>query len=367
MIETRLQLCDNHCHFHPETTTDDAVKFATILNKENANSPFCKYFFHLMTTQHIDIECLDVLLSRVDNKDIIVPYFGVHPWFSHLFYTGDTKPNKIDHYSKVLKPTPSDELLSNLPEPMSIHQHTKRSMEIIEKHNLKVFGIGEIGLDKLFRVPDVGFLGNPKSNNIANDNGNKLPPPEKVLSKSRVTIQHQMDIFNHQLEFAQRMDKQVSIHCVKAHGALFEEVMKYSSTSSKKLKSTTTDSQAITSTSASGLPPLRVILHSYTGSIDQAKRWVKEWPKDGKLFFSLSNWINGSEDKEETLKGLMDIVSLDQILTESDIPVDRLFIEDKTQEYLDHLLGIYEKLNVYRLIKSDQIESNMLSSINVQS
>ncbi|KAI5961305.1 scn1 [Candida margitis] len=260
--EPLYNLSDNHCHFSPEATREDAYKLADTLNGLDLDFP--TNFFHLMTTQHIDIECIDILLTQLQNPDIVVPYFGVHPWFSHLFYTG-TKPNKRDHYCQVLKPEPTDELIDVLPEPMSMNAHTDKMKEIIKKHDKKVYGIGEIGLDKLFRVPKSGWLGNP----------HHVTTEQDRLTKSRVTIEHQMHIFRHQLQLAEELGKQASIHCVKAHGVLYDEVTRYKN--------------------------IVVVLHSYTGSTDQAKRWLKTTPV--KLYFSLSDWING--EKDELLKLLV--------------------------------------------------------------
>ncbi|KAI5952583.1 scn1 [Candida jiufengensis] len=322
--EPVINLSDNHCHFHPEATIEQTLKFSNALNN-------CKYeipekFFHVMTTQHIDLECMNVLLEHLQDKNIIVPYFGVHPWFSHLFYMGDVKPNKIDHYTQILKPGPSDELLQYLPDPMSMKKHTAKVMGLIEKYNLKVFGIGEIGLDKLFRVPNAGFLSNPKYTDINETD---------KLSNSRVKIEHQMSIFRYQLELANHLKKQVSIHCVKAHGILYDEVMNYSD--------------------------IIVVLHSYTGSIDQAQRWLKTKKKN--LYFSLSNWING--EKQELLELLAKNVNDSQILTESDIYIDRYFIYHKEEEYFNHLIGIFTKLNSYKPINSLQLKTNMLNSLSI--
>ncbi|KAI3402881.2 scn1 [Candida oxycetoniae] len=328
-----IDLSDSHCHFHPEATFEDAHKFAAILNNSNSS----KYFFHLMTTQHIDLECMDILLENLKEKNLIVPYFGVHPWFSHLFYLGSEKPSKIDHYNSVLKPPPTKELLSQLPEPLSLLERFNRILELVAKYDLQKYGIGEIGLDKLFRVPKTGFLGNPNCKEEEKEQQLEKEQPEKEekLSPSKVTLAHQKEIFRHQLDFANRVQKQVSIHCVKAHGALFDEVKKY--------------------------PLLRVLLHSYTGSIDQAKLWIRTYPRD-KLFFSFSNWING--EREESLKLLINELDARQILTESDIYVDKLFIQNKREEYLNHLLGIYQKLNQYIDFDSLQVKANMLTSIN---
>jgi len=315
-------LSDNHCHFSPEATREDAYKLADTLNGLDIEFP--TKFFHLMTTQHIDIDCIDILLTQLQKPDIVVPYFGVHPWFSHLFYIGDKKPNKSDHYRHILKPEPSEELIDTLPEPMSMDAHTNKMKDIIKKHNLTVYGIGEIGLDKLFRVPKLGWLGNP----------NHITKEQDKLTKSRVTIEHQMDVLRHQLRLAEKLGKQVSLHCVKAHGALYEEAIQYKN--------------------------IVVVLHSYTGSTDQAKRWLKMAPV--KLYFSLSDWING--EKDELLKLLMDHFDGSEILTESDVGIERYFLQDKSSEYFRHLTGIFQKINSYKHIEPSQIKSNMLNSLN---
>lgn len=319
-----INLSDSHCHFHPECTIQQAKKFAGILNE--LIDQFPQNYLHLMTTQHLDLEYLDILLSNLTKPEIIVPYFGVHPWFSHLFYISETIPTKEEHYKKILKPEPSPELLEMLPEPINLKDHKEKYLQIITKHNLKIFGIGEIGLDKLFRVPGNGYYGNL---DFPMPQGNKLSP-------CRVNISHQVDIFQFHLSFANELKKQVSLHCVKAHGLMYDEVKKF--------------------------PDLTVILHSYTGSIQQAEVWMKFTPKE-KLFFSLSNWING--EKSELLELLSATLAPNQILTESDIYVDRLFIENKQQEYFGHIRGIYDKLHDYSYIESSQIHENMLKSIGV--
>ncbi|KAI5959148.1 scn1 [Candida pseudojiufengensis] len=322
--EPLINLSDNHCHFHPEATIEQTLELAKALNDYQYEFP--NKFFHLMTTQHIDLECMAVLLDKLENEDIVVPYFGVHPWFSHLFYTSNEKLNKLEHYNSVLSPPPSEELLNLLPEPISIIEHTSKMKDIIKRYNIEVFGIGEIGLDKLFRVPNAGFLGNP---NYKNEN------EKDKLSTSRVKIDHQMNIFKYQLKLANDLQVQASIHCVKAHGILYDEVMKYSN--------------------------IIVVLHSYTGSIDQARRWLKT--KKSNLYFSLSNWING--EKEELLELLANTLNSSQILTESDTYIDKYFIEHKEGEYFNQLIGIFEKLNSYKPIDSLQLKTNMLNSLSI--
>ncbi|EMG49119.1 hypothetical protein SBY92_000431 [Candida maltosa Xu316] len=319
-----INLSDSHCHFHPECTLQQTEQFAEILNSQLDTFP--DKYFHLMTTQHLDLEFMDVLLTKLEKPKIIVPYFGIHPWFSHLFYIGNEEENlsKQEHYRNVLNPEPSEELLKMLPDPISVSHHKQRILEIIHKHNLKFFGIGEIGLDKLFRVPGNGYYGNL----------NFPLPQDQKLSPCRVKINHQLEIFKIFLDMASDLQKQVSLHCVKAHGMLFDNVKVYKD--------------------------LTVILHSYTGSIQQAEVWLKTIPHH-KLFFSLSNWING--EKSGALEDLVVTIPPRQILTESDIYVDRLFVEGKQEEYFGHLNGIYDKLYDFILIDSLQIHKNMLNSI----
>lgn len=323
MNDTFLNLSDSHCHFNPECTASDTEKFAERLNEQSKQIP--DNYFHLMTTQHLDLKFMDTLLTRLENPRVLVPYFGVHPWFSHLFYIEGT-PTKEEHYKKVLKPEPSNELLATLPDPISLHKHKDRFLEIINKHNFEIYGIGEIGLDKLFRVPNNGYCGNL----------NFPLSTENKLSACRVDINHQLDVFKFQLTLAEQLKKQVSLHCVKAHGLLFDQVKKFSN--------------------------ITVILHSYTGSIEQAQVWIKSLPQN-RLYFSFSNWING--EKIEALKALVTALRPTQILIESDIDVDRSFIEQRQTKHFDHLDGIYKKIHEHIFIDSLQIHNNMLNSIGI--
>lgn len=88
MNDTFLNLSDSHCHFNPECTDSDTEKFAERLNEQSKQIP--DNYFHLMTTQHLDLKFMDTLLTRLENPRVLVPYFGVHPWFSHLFYIEGT-------------------------------------------------------------------------------------------------------------------------------------------------------------------------------------------------------------------------------------------------------------------------------------
>ncbi|RLV94984.1 putative deoxyribonuclease [Spathaspora sp. JA1] len=323
MNEILQQLGDSHCHLNPECTQEDIDKLATILN----DLQFPQYFFHIMTTNHIDLFLLDSLLEKLDKPDIIVPYFGVHPWFSHLFYIDEpeTEPEfKNQHYSKIMVPPPSESLLETLPEPISITQHITKIQEIIKKTPNLVYGIGEIGIDKLFRIPSNGFYGNLK---YPCDQSNPLAP-------NRVIMSHQIAIFQQFLQLANDSQKQVSLHCVKGHGVLFNEVVKY-----KEIK--------------------YILLHSYTGSIDMVKTWLKKY--NTRVYFSFSNYING--EKFEMLEKILQLLPIGQILTETDMPIDKYFNCDNSQGYYMQLQGIFEKIAKLKSIDTKEIHENMIHSI----
>lgn len=271
----------------------------------NVHSSVTSRFFHLMSTNHWD---MDFVLKLAASSNSVVPYMGIHPWYSHL-YRLDPKLDKKQHYEVCLEPGPSDELLNVLPEPIDLEEHLQKIRKLAQTYDEKgvPYGIGEIGLDKVFRVPSNGYFGNQNE------------PKGVVLTKSKVSMDHQTQVFIRQLELANLLSKQVSVHCVKAHGPLFEIVSKNFSSIS------------------------HVILHSYTGSLDQAKSWIREFARQKRqLRFSFSNYINASAPKEDSLRELLKVLDDTQILLESDMPVDRFLLEvgEQAEEYFGQLCNV---------------------------
>lgn len=312
-------LIDSHCHLDVTCTkeTVDQLTQCILSLASNKNTAISPHFFHLMSTNSIDLGYLDQLLDGLNGSNVIVPYFGVHPWYSHLFTLEqeDIVDKKRVHYSKVLKPEPEEDLIAVLPDPIPLEAYMDRIKLLIEKHrhnNHYEFGIGEIGLDKLFRVPKNGFYGNP---NVSLDN----VTGDNKMSRCRVTMEHQICIFNRFLSFAEECQRSVSIHCVKAHGILYEQVRQYNK-----------------------IPT--IILHSYSGSIDHAKTWINHYYTNKsridkpKLMFSLSNCINGANRPK--VVSLLELLPQQAILIESDYPIDRYLIGTDRNRYIDDLGSI---------------------------
>lgn len=311
---------DSHCHLNIDCTIENVADIVTCIVKDDRINK--DRFFSLMTTNHIDIEIIDKLVDDLLKADsrAVLPYFGIHPWYSHLF--SDGKASKADHYNQILKPSPSPQLLNNLPDPINLDEYLLKLQHLIGKHGMKV-GIGELGLDKAFRIPTNGYYGSKEF-----DNENE----EVKLSACRVDISHQRTILTKQLSIANCFKLPVSLHCVKAHGMLFDTITKHE------------EFDQIPS----------IILHSYSGSIDQAKQWVRTFEKscDQKLYFSLSNYINGVDNKLDDLNDLVGSLGDNQILIETDFGIDKFV--GKVDEYLHHLQSIFDKIAYIKQWQNDE-------------
>lgn len=284
-------ICDSHCHIscHPQRET------AQELIKHLNDLPY-PYSFNVMTTNSWDLEYLEAMVD-LDSTLIITPFLGVHPWYSHLYSVSIS--NREEHYRLVLTDISLD-LLENLPDPIPLQDHLHRLRRFaahLTKKNKK-FGIGEIGLDKLFRIPSSGYFGN------LNYKG------QPVLTKSKVRIEHQMLIFRELLDLANQFNVPVSLHCVKAHGVLYD---------------TLRDNYM-------EIP--EIILHSYSGSLDQALRWINDFKKvKRRLSFSVSNFVNGKSEKLADLEALLNVLEDRQILVESDFPIDEYYLNCKGKDH----------------------------------
>lgn len=297
------KLADCHCHLSVSATLQDVSE----INRQIENATLHPLSLHLMSTNHWDMAILTEIVKS-DKAHKVIPYLGVHPWYSHL-YKVDQLLGKRDHYFSCLSPPPSEELLDVLPDPTDLDEHLEeiRQLALHYQKSGRKYGIGEIGLDKLFRVPLNGFYGNQKVvENV-------------LLTQCKVTMEHQKLIFTKQLELANSLQKLVSLHCVKAHGPFFDIVTK-------------------------GFPGIAcVVLHSYTGSLDQAKAWVKIFKQQNrKLCFSFSDYINASEQKLDLLKSLLAVLEPHQILTESDMPIDKYLRPENAENYFHQLAHVTE-------------------------
>ncbi|AQZ10396.1 YMR262W [Zygosaccharomyces parabailii] len=219
--------------------------------------------------------------------------FGVHPWYCHLF-SFDENLDKRSHYAKVLEwkdDTEFESILSVLPEPVLLESY------ISQEFDPQIDAIGEIGLDKLFRLPQNG-----------------LYIKSSPLSRIRVSMSHQLAVFRRFCQLARTEGKPVSVHGVKCHGLLYDvcsqELMAYN---------------------------INVCLHSVTASKETLKRWIKHYNK--RIFFSLSQCINFKDPAAG--RELVQMLPQECILTETDFPLDKYKNSELVQQ-LQYICGQIE-------------------------
>lgn len=306
---------DSHCHLSPEITEE-------IYHGKTHKKLICQEFpINLMMTNHIDERIIMSMLKDPEvmgNKNIMLN-IGIHPWFSHL-YTFFEKglnesvdefktrhyTNVLEKYSKKLDDNTLAEIIRNLPVP--IHLPTKiNDFEtiLITSYN-EYLNIGEIGLDKLARIPCSGFLYNPATKITG-------------LSNYKIKMSHQVEVFKLHLNLAVKYKKSCSVHCVGAHGLMYN-ILK------------TTDI-------------LKLIMHSYSGSVDSAKMMISL--KNLNVWFGLSDFVNLKKSSTNKLMELLTVVK-DRVLVETDYGVDWML--DRHAMYTDE---VSEKLEVLGIGKSN--------------
>jgi Tat protein secretion system quality control protein TatD with DNase activity len=151
----------------------------------------------------------------------VTPAFGYHPWFSHWISTekslapvsdhAQETSEKERHYRNLFLPQgnsdPSVELefsklLSHLPDPSPLTVVVSTLRE-----NLSTFPdamLGEVGLDRAFRVP-LDYFATPR-----------------ILTSFRIPLEHQLEILEAQMDVALEMGRNISLHSVKSQLATLE-------------------------------------------------------------------------------------------------------------------------------------------------
>ncbi|KAL7915660.1 Metallo-dependent hydrolase [Trichoderma velutinum] len=291
----------------------------------------------------------------------VVPSFGWHPWFSYQLYD-DSVPNptcnspksedsntsteqdaKIAHYKAVLSPTPQDEsFLSSLPTPTPLSSLISSTRQYLTSFPLAL--VGEIGLDKGFRLPQQRLPDDDSSRDESLTPGGR---EGRLLSPFRVQMQHQQAIMQAQLRLAGEMGRAVSVHGVQAHGVLYDTIAACWKGHEKKVlsrrekkriapgaeesssddDSSSENDDSIRSTEkkskkkkVGGKPfPPRICLHSYSGSADMLKQWFHP-SVPSTVFVSFSTAVNMNTDGgKPKLATVVRAVPDDRILVESDL------------------------------------------------
>ncbi|KHN97926.1 Deoxyribonuclease, TatD [Metarhizium album ARSEF 1941] len=278
----------------------------------------------------------------------VVPSFGWHPWFSHQLYddvaaeptykpprqtpTRDETDEaallaaKKVHYQAVLTPPPQDDgFVASLPTPMPLSSFISSTRVRLQSFPLAL--VGEIGLDKAFRLPQKW---DPAS--FESRDGTLTPGGRegRLLSRHRVRKPHQEAILLSQLRLAGEAGRPVSIHGLQAHGILYDVVSRCWKGHEKHIASRREkrmmapgeqdDSDKEDANAVAGKPyPPRICLHSYSGSVEGLRQWFNP-TVPATVYVSLSMAVNfGTASSREKFPEIVGAVPDDRILVESDL------------------------------------------------
>lgn len=338
-----LGLYDAHCH--PTDTMGTSISIPDMKTR-------C---LTVMATREQDQELvarLSDLYAHENNPETtkeytghVVPCFGWHPWFSYLMYDDtqkdwnqnrleDKQEFKVQHYQSVLTPLPDDQnFIGALPEPQSLSEFLNQTRSYLKKYPSAL--IGEIGLDRAFRLPcswtSDEYAQRDTSLTLGGREGRKLAP-------YRVSITHQKAILLAQLRLAGETNRAVSVHGVQAHGVVYEtlkeswkgyekEVLnkKQQKAQKRNMKEMRMDEENEEENNQElgiwdkPFPP-RICLHSYSGPPDVLKEYFRpSIPTD--MYFSFSSAVNlcGTETAASRAIDVIKALPEDRILVESDL------------------------------------------------
>lgn len=223
-----IGVCDAHCH-----PTDTMSSIASI-------SEMTAAALTVMATRAQDqdlVAAVSAELGISSREDLVsasaaegagfatkkvVPAFGWHPWFSHQLHDGTEAPDKAKHYESVLQPAPDGDFVKSLPDPRSLSEFIAGTRQRLVNEPLAL--VGEVGVDKAFRLPQPFELEQQEQQSAAQRDEGLTPGGRegRLLSPYHVKMPHQVNVLKAQLQLAGEIGRPASVHGVQAHGVLFD-------------------------------------------------------------------------------------------------------------------------------------------------
>jgi Tat protein secretion system quality control protein TatD with DNase activity len=355
-----LGVFDAHCH-----PTDNMASIADIPRMKTAT-------LTIMATRGEDQDLVCQVASQlgtgIDSDHIgrVIPSFGWHPWFSHQILDPQNddsasgvppKDAKLAHYKSVLIPSPEDEMfIQSLPDPKPLSVLIEETRTRLVANPVAL--VGEIGLDKAFRLPGAWLPDEIGTRNASLTPGSR---EGRRLSPYRVRLDHQKAVLKAQLRLAGKLHRAVSIHSVQAHGTVLEllqelwvgherEVLSHRERRRRRSVAGAYDTSDIDEEnqdeparpasrvfrsfpeSRPALPfPPRICMHSYSGPAEPLRQFLRQSvPSD--VYFSFSSVINFSNASSEKVIEVIKVLPADRLLVESDFHCAGPQMDDRLEE-----------------------------------
>ena len=355
-----IGIYDAHCH-----PTDTMAAVPSIRDMKATT-------LTVMATRGQDQELVLQTAQELNGKqdasreDKILACFGWHPWFSHQIVDDtqlDKQPTiaqdeaklKEAHYTAVLTPSPSEdpEFIKSLPPPKPLSLLISETRDRLRQFPNAL--VGEIGLDKSFRLP-----GAWTADELSQRDEDITPGSRegRRLSPYKVKLDHQRAVLRAQLRLAGEMQRAVSVHSVQAHGAVYDllkelwaghehvvlsrrarerqrdAVGALSSDENEEdgMKGNAIPRKTLSNNHSASLPfPPRICMHSYSGPVEPIRQFLhKSNPSD--VYFSFSTVINFSGAPARKVSDVIKAIPDDRILIESDLHVAGSQMDDYLEE-----------------------------------
>ena len=329
---------DAHCHPTDTVPSLDSIagmktRALTVMATRGQDQRLVAEFADKLGVTDDMIPALQSTSLCEKSRGYIIPAFGWHPWFSHQIFVDDDSgiPSKFNHYRMAISPSPEDDaFIATLPDPRPLSALLNQTRGYLDKYPYAI--VGEIGLDRAFRIPGNEMVDNGYVRDPALTPGGR---EGRRLSPYRVDMQHQRRVLKAQLDLAAEMQRAVSVHGVAAHGIVFEALNEtwrgherpMPSKRERKRRACDdiagqvqdnagADERSSYSGDAKPFPP-RICLHSYSGPADTIRQYLHP-SVPVTIFFSFSTLVNFSSTSSKVVAAIKAVPD-DKILAESDL------------------------------------------------
>ena len=338
-----LGVYDAHCH--PTDTVPSIDRIAsmktralTIMATRGQDQSIVADFTDRLNINSDSLDLLKTMDTGSKSQAFVVPCFGWHPWFSHQIFddlgsneTMEKQADKSLHYRRIITPPPPQDhdFIASLPAPRPLSTLLDEIRSYLDRYPFAL--VGEIGLDRSFRIPESAMANDSHERDPALTPGGR---DGRRLSPYRVDIDHQKRILTAQLNLAGELQRAVSVHGVAAHGIVFETLRatwhghekpvvskrqkkRRASVDAAHVDDDYSENQHVDDPGPKSFPP-RICLHSYSGPVDTLRQYLHP-STPSFIFFSFSRLVNFSSSVSNKAVDVIKAIPDDRILAESDL------------------------------------------------